>query len=346
LATDRVLLRNSERTAFTTCRFRWDLTYGGQLEIGPLRSREPAKALWFGDLVHQGLAKFYKPGVKRGPKPATTFIKLYDADERLSALYKNDEGEWETLRDLGRGMLTEYAGEFASRDGEWEVISSERTFRLPIVVPRFTHPEFGIEIPEFKLIVVGTFDGIWRNRADKDRVVFKEFKTAAQIALDGLALDEQASMYWTYGPKWCWRQKILPAKTYPTEILYTFLRKSYRDREKHNWDEAGRRLNKDGSVSKVQPSPFFVREPIYRDLPDRVHAHDRLVEQAREMMLARAGVLDSYKVPGPLHNPNCRGCPVRDACVLHESGHDWMSILRATTEPWDPYSAHDIIERR
>lgn len=339
-----MLLRNSERTAFTTCRFRWDLTYGGQLEIGPLRSREPAKALWFGDLIHQALAAFYKKGTKRGPKPAGTFLKLYDAEERLDVLRKNDEGEWETMRDLGRGMLTEYAEEFASRDGEWEVIAPERTFRLPVTIPG---AEFnGLVLPRFKLIVVGTFDGLWRNRADRSRLVFKEFKTAAQISLDGLVLDEQASMYWTYGPKWLWRQKIIPEGTYPTEILYTFLRKAYRDREKHDWDEAGRKLNKDGSVSKSQPSPFFQRQPVYRDLPERQHAHERIVEQAREMMLARAGVLSSYKVPGPLHNPNCRGCPVREPCELHEAGADWMSILRATTEPWDPYAAHEITERR
>jgi hypothetical protein len=345
LTTSRVLLRNSERTSFTTCRFRWDLTYGGQLQVGPLQSREPAKALWFGDLIHQALARYYKKGVKRGAAPAPTFLKLYDADERLDALHRNDEGEWETLRDLGRGMLIEYREEFGSRDAEWEVIAPEQTFRLPIQVPAFEIDGIGL-FPSFGLIVVGTFDGLWRNRADRSRIVFKEFKTAAQIALDGLELDEQATMYWTYGPKWLWRQKILPNKTYPTEILYTFLRKSYRDREKYDWDEAGRRLNKDRSVSKVQPAPYFVRQPIYRDMSERVLGHERLLQQAREMALARAGVLASYKVPGPLHNPNCRGCPVRQACVLHESGADWQSILAATTKPWDPYAAHEIIERR
>jgi hypothetical protein len=362
----RTLLRNSERSSFKTCRFRWALTFGGVWEVGPLQSREPAKALWFGDLVHQGLAAYYRPGTKRGPKPRTTFLRLYDADPRLSAVLRNDEGEWESLRDLGAGMLDAYVEEYRDRDSEWEIISSEQTFQLPLRTP------YG------PLVVVGTFDGLWRHRAKRTRVVFKEFKTAAQISLDGLAMDDQASYYWTYGPKWMWKQGILPDKTFPTEILYTFLRKAIRNPDK-TYDSNGHVLNKPtkddlttrfdglhpdmtldamiekvgwekaryaGQPSKSQPSPFFERQPIYRDASDRKSLHERVVAEFRDMIEVRADPTRVYKNPGPLHNPNCRGCPVRDACELHEAGADWLTVLDATTKPWEPYAAHELAERR
>jgi hypothetical protein len=365
----RILLRNSERSSFKTCRFRWALTFGGVWEVGPLQSREPAKALWFGDLVHQGLAAYYLPGSKRGPLPFKTFLKLYDADPRLSAVLRNDEGEWESMRDLGAGMLKAYVEEFSERDSEWEVISSEQTFQLPVPTPDGLPP----------LTVVGTFDGLWRHRAKRDRVVFKEFKTAASIQTDGLAMDDQASYYWTYGPRWIWKQRILPRKTYPTEILYTFLRKAIRNPDK-TYDAEGRVLNKPtkadlltafpklvdesmklddmitkigperaalaGEPSKSQPPAYFLRQPIYRDAADRQHLHERVLAEFRDMVEVRADPSRVYKNPGPLHSPNCRGCPVRDACELHEAGADWLTMLDASTKPWDPYAAHELAERR
>lgn len=345
---ERILLRNSERSAFKQCRFRWDLTYGGTILAAPVRAREPAKALWFGDLVHRALAPYYKKGVKRGPLPARTFLKLYDADDRLAAVLRNDEGEWESLRDLGRGMLEGYVEQYGG-DEDWEVIQSEQTFRLPLLVPAATHVLDGsgpsLIIPAFRVTVVGTFDGVWRHRTKKKRVAFKEFKTASTISLDGLAMDDQAGMYWTYGPKWLWRQQILADKTYPSEILYTFLRKAIRNPE-YKYDAEGRKLNQDGAVSKSQPAKFYERQPIYRDQADRVNLHERVLEEAREMVLARAGLLTPIKNPGPLHMPNCRGCPVREACELHETGADWEAMLDATTEPWNPYADHELAERR
>lgn len=286
------------------------------------------------------------------------------------------------MRDLGAGMLKGYVEEFKARDEEWEVIASERTFRLPVVSPEFEVPlsaTASLTWPPFRLIVVGTFDGVWRNRSKRSRYVFKEFKTAATIKPDGLAMDDQAGYYWTYGPKWSWRQKILPEGTYPTEILYTFLRKGIPNPDK-TYDAQGRVLNLPkkedllkafpdrqleglplgdmidvigveraalaGQPSASQPPPFFERTPVYRDQADRRNVHQRVLAEAREMMLVRAGVLQAYKNPGPLHMPNCRGCPVRDACELHETGNDFQSMLDATTEPWDPYSDHEIIERR
>lgn len=366
----RIMLRNSERQAFKTCRHRWQWTYldGRQAASAPT-------ALRFGDLIHQALAAYYKPGRKRGPKPAATFERLYNEQARRLADQGFDvfgDEKWEPALDLGIGMLEGYVPEYLEADKEYEVISTEQTFQL-----RIRHP-LG-----FVFYVVGTFDGVWRHLPTK-RIKFKEFKTAAAIKTDGLPMDEQASTYWTYGPKWLRQKKILLPSEMPAEILYTFLRKARPD-PTATYNAQGHKLNlpkKDvlqeafeakfkkppgkmtvddlmsaigreaalqmGEVSKTQPAPYFHREPVYRDEIDRTRQHNRLLVEMAAIQAARAKGADpllNIKNPGPLHMPNCLGCAVREACELHEAGGDFTSMLKATMIKWDPYASHEIIER-
>jgi hypothetical protein len=367
----RIMLRNSERQAFKTCRHRWQWTYldGRQAASAPT-------ALRFGDLIHQALAVYYKPGRKRGPKPAGTFERLYH--EQAKALASQgfnvfSDEKWEPALDLGIAMLEGYVVEYAEQDKEYEVISSEQTFQL-----RIRHP-LG-----FTFYIVGTFDGLWRHLRTK-RVKFKEFKTAAAIKTDGLPMDEQASTYWTYGPKWLKQKGLLQPGQMPAEILYTFLRKARRDPEA-TYNAQGHKLNLPskavlqegyfrktgrvadkkatvqdlidaigrqealllGEVSKTQPAPFFHREPVYRDEADRRRQHNRIMVEMASIYAARqpeADILQNIKNPGPLHMPNCLGCAVREACELHEAGGDFTSVLNATMIQWDPYAAHELPER-
>lgn len=324
------MLRNSELQAWKTCRFRWNWTYvdGRQSAVAPT-------ALRFGDLVHQALAAYYKPGTKRGPHPAKTFEKLYHAqvaEKREQGFDVFSDDEWVNALDLGRGMLEGYVERYSVADREYRVLSSEQTFQL-----RLRHPR------GFIFYVVGTFDGVWQN-VSNGRIVFKEFKTAKAISLDALPMDEQASMYWTYGPKWMRQKGILKPDQMPSAILYTYLRKAIPNPDKKR-DAEGRVLNLDGSISKVQPAPYFERVPVYRDEADRRNLHERVLAEAWEIREARAGRMVAYKNPGPLHMPNCRGCSVREACEVHETGGDWQPVLDFATVPWDPYAAHELAER-
>jgi len=339
------LIRNSERTTFLTCRHRWALTW----LLGRQATDQP-RALRFGDLVHQALAAYYIPGRKRGPAPAETFAQLYE--EQASLL--QDQGfnvfsdeAWVDALDLGRGMLTRYVEEYTPDDAEYEVISSEQVFQVPVYrrMPR-----------AFRFKAVGTLDGVWRH-LPTGRVIFKEFKTATAINVDALALDEQASMYWTFGPAWLRRRGILKEGEDIDHILYTFLRKALPNPD-YRFDDEGRKLNKDGSVSKVQPSPYFVRVPVYRDKADKAQFYERLRAQAADMYIMTAAMKAweengrgdlpplIYKNPGTMFFPNCRGCPVRESCEVHESGGDWRAVLDQITVPWDGYAAHELAERR
>lgn len=324
-----MMLRNSERATFKRCEHRWQWTYRDGRQ-----AREAALALRFGDLVHRALAPYYQPGTKRGPHPAETFVELYNAD----AAAKVDEGfdvysdeKWVNALDLGTRMLEGYVERWAETDEQYEVVSSEQTFQVPL---RLTGLRFKI---------VGTMDGVWRDRGS-GVLVFAEHKTAASIKVDGLPLDEQAGTYWTYGPRWLRRRGILKPGEDISHILYNFLRKAAPG-EDDVFNEHGAKLNKDGTVSKRQPAPYFARIPVYRDVHDKGRMHTRVLEEARRIHLARSGHSQLIKSPGPLHMPNCLGCPVREACEVHEAGGDYQSTLNATTAPWDPYSQHELAER-
>lgn len=370
-----MMLRNSERAAFKKCRHRWQWTY-----LEGRQAIEAGKALRFGDLVHRSLEPYYKKGRRRGPHPATTFERLYHEEAKALGEQGFDvfsDDKWESALDLGIGMLNGYVDKYAEHDKEFEVIASEQTFQLPVTVRE--NPLTGERLKRpFTFIVVGTFDGVWRRLSTK-RLLFKEFKTATAINLDGLALDEQAGLYWTYGPKALRLAKLLGPKQLPGEIMYTFLRKAIPDPDAH-YNEYGHKLNKPskeallndfadrgkvpksklvddmiaeigdrawllGEVSKVQPSAYFERTPVYRDQTDRERVHARVVAEALDILAARDGKLPLYKNPGPLHMPNCRGCDVRDACEVHETGGDWAPVLAMTMTDWNPYAAHELPER-
>lgn len=325
------LLRNSERQTFKKCRHRWQWTYRDGRE-----AREAAHALRFGDLVHRALEPYYKPGKKRGPHPAKTFTKLYIADAKALA----DDGfdvwsdeKWVNARSLGERMLEGYVEHFAPEQRKLEVIHSELTFK-------YTVRDAGGQLVR----VVGTFDGLWRDHDKDGRPFFVDFKTATSIKQDGLALDEQAGTYWTYGPAVLRRRGLIGPDEDIANITYIFLRKAAPNAD-DVYNEHGQKLNQDGSVSKRQPAPYFARIPVYRSEPDRRRMDGRVREEARDIRRARAGKLALYKNPGPLHMPNCMGCPVKEACEVHEAGGDFQSVLDATTRPWNPYAAHELPER-
>jgi hypothetical protein len=113
-----------------------------------------------------------------------------------------------------------------------------------------------------------------------------------------------------------------------------------------NWDEHGRRLNKDGSVSKRQPPKYFDRELTFRGHVEAERVKQRVRNEVLDMMAA-ADDPDRfvYKNPGPQFKPNCSFCQFRDMCELHETGNDWESFKHHAFGTWTPYEAHERIER-
>lgn len=319
------LIRTSERTTFTRCRQKWWWSY-----VEGLTPLEVAPALRFGDLVHQSLAAWYKPGAKRGRKPWLTFKKLYTAqlEEMEQFGMYTDEGEWTDAMLLGDAMLRNYV-EFYGDDKLIEVIYPEKEFQVDLADP---------QTDEYICTYVGTFDAIIRD-LKTGKIGLFEHKTAKAISLAHLQLDEQAGSYWAFGTDWLRSQGILGKRESLDFILYNFLRKAKPDARPQ--DREGRYLNQNGTVSKIQPAPYFVRQIVYRTDNDRRSTMLRIIEQAKEMEACRNGEMAIYKTPTRDCAWDCPFGPRSGMCELHEMGSDWEDVRDSVFTYWDPYEHHE-----
>lgn len=363
------LIRNSERSTFSHCYWQWDHSYNQRLT--PVVD---APALRFGSLIHEALELRYPPGVKRGPHPAKTFAKLYEAELAEAETvwgFRDGDGEWADAATLGEAMLNNYVETFG-KDEEWKVIASEMTFQVPqfararrklddTVVPAKEWqdglPPAGCTVEACKrtdrgayhlYTSVGTMDGVWESRMDQS-VLVNDYKTTKNDPLKDAPgksiLDEQATAYWTWGVDWLELHDVLKRAQSQrlAGMLYTFLYKAAPDERPTN--ALGQSLNKDGSVSKQQPVPRFHRDMVYRDREQCDRARQRGVEQVVEMHLRRAGILPIYKTPGTgFPSQVCKGCAFFDLCELDEIGQPYADLQTMTMKTWDPYDAHEVRE--
>lgn len=319
-----ILLRTSERTAFKRCRWAWDVQYNEQLE--PKVSTPPLR---FGTLIHKAMELRYPPGTKRGPHPARTFEKLYAAEleEREAFGFRDEDGNWASALEMGVDMLEHYV-EVYGKDEEWKVIASELAFRTPV-----------FETATTRVMYAGIIDGVWQNRSTKE-IWLRDWKTTKSISPNHgkhLTLDEQPGSYWAFAPEFLVAQGILKPTQRLQGIDFVYMRKAIRDPRPTN--ELGQALNKDGTVSKQQPAPYFKRIPTYRGEHEKTMLRERAIAEAKEQEMARKGKLALLKNPGQM---TCPMCPLTDVCELHEAGQDWEAMLNATFVKWEPYAEHEI----
>jgi hypothetical protein len=327
------MLRTSERGTLKFCEFAWDLAYNRRVKMAT-----EAPALRFGSLIHAALADWYIPGTRRGKHPAKAFKKHYDADmKRNQEIFgaRIDEDEtWVNAEELGLAMMTAYVEEYGT-DPEWEVLVTEMPFQ--VIVP---HPETGANW----FMYTGVLDGVWKNRRKRE-IWIPDHKTtrAIQRKLSYLQMDDQAGAYWSFGLEYLVQNQFLKNNRL-NGMLYNFLRKGLPDeRPSKIIDNQRVYLNQDGSISKKQPPPLFLRQPIFRDAADRQETiHRALVDYDRIEKL-RSGELELTKSPGQF---TCPMCAMSDICELHETGHDWEAFISQTTKPWEPYAEHEIYDGR
>lgn len=371
-------VRTSERSTWKRCRQQWAYAY-----LLLLKPKTEAPALRFGGLIHAALELRYPPGIKRGPHPAKTFLKLFDkelheAEEKWG--FRDSDGDWANARELGHAMLTAYVNMYG-KDERYKVISSEHTFKVPVLNPKTGKVAF---------YYVGTIDGVWEDRQDKAKLL-NDYKTTKNNPedLDYLALDDQADAYWTWGVDALYADGILKPKDKLKGMIYTYLRKGKPDTRPMN--SKGQRLNKPskaallkaiddrglkvpakgegsgkdgnvvtgdlvavvgekeagllGEVSEKQPAPLFHREKIFRSDFEREFARPMAYAEAREMFQARQGRMEIYMNPGgapPMNN--CRFCGFKELCEIRKIGGDVDAMIRATMKEWNPYDAHEIAE--
>lgn len=365
---DPVLLRTSERTSFKECRQKWWWGYEERLvKVGP-----PSTALRFGNLVHDALERYYRPGRKRGPHPARTYVKLYrsqlaDGMPEMSIRNNDDEDseKWLDPIEFGVAILENYIAVYG-KDDRYEIVQPEQSFQLDVM-----HPRTG----KYMFTYVSTMDAVIIDLESKKMGLF-EHKTSSNLQPFGapLTLDEQSSAYWTFGTMWLQATgKLKPGQDLDF-MLYNFIRKQMPDTRPE--DDQGRKLNKPkkdalrakadelgletkkgatiesltemlrkegvqvellGEVSQKQPAPLLRRETVMRGPHERVETFRRALNEFREMEMVRQGRLAVYKNPGK----HCAFCPFRDMCEVHETGSDWEAMRDSLFTTWDPYAEHE-----
>lgn len=302
------MLRTSERATFKRCRQKWWWS-----AVEGLTPRRIRPALAFGDLVHQSLAAFYIPGRRRGPKPATTFKKVYKEQASDFKIIDADGEQWTDALEMGVHILENYYEEYGD-DDDIEIVAPEMPFKFKLV-----------DVGGKPFWSVGRWDALMRWIPTGEYGLL-EHKTGSEQLKGHLQMDEQASGYWAGAVEYLAHlRKVgkLPKGHRDLElemILYNFLRKAKRDDRPQN--EEGLFLNKNGTVSKRQPTPYFDRIQVYRDDDDRRSVIKRIRQEQFEMRLARAKRLPIYKNP----TKDCSwDCPFYDMCELHETRSDWRA---------------------
>ena len=332
---DLPLLRQSERAAFKRCNWAWYEEY--------VRRNRPIVEKWkeaadFGTMFHVALAEYYQPGTERGPHPADTWEKL--ASDVVAAVkttdYTNDEtvAKWEDFHDLGLDLAEAYVDNYRG-DPHWYVLDAER--RFDVIIPDVRYPPLTSEKGKRGYrpitVLVGTIDLCIRDLND-NKVKMVDHKTTKDIFTGHLTLDEQPSTYIAVGTTALRHQGLIGPKESIVGMEFNFIRRGRLD--DRPMDENNQRLNKDGSVSKKQGSPNFVRVFVPRTAKERQRQIVRISEEARVMDDVRTGRMPLLKTP----QRDCAFCKFFDLCELDESGGDVDYFRETTMRSTDPYADH------
>jgi hypothetical protein len=318
---DLPILTTSERKLMHRCQQAWWWKYTEGLQP----RHENADALWFGIGVHIALAQWYLPGLKRGPHPADTFADW--AEDEMREIRTSRE-EWDILpkyedaAELGTRMLEGYVDEYGE-DPDWYIIQVETPFRIKVNWR-------GKDVVRF----MSAWDLVFRDQAD-GRIYLGEHKTAAAIATAYLSLDPQAGIYWALASQVLKARKVLTGTERIAGIHYNFLRKTAGDDRPR--DEQGRYLNKDGTISKRQPPPAYVREIIERQPSELRSELDMLADDVATMEYMRSGHLPVTKN----RTWECPRCEFFTMCQLHQKGGEkWREIAKSSFIRVDPYERY------
>lgn len=325
---DVPLLRNSERSDFKRCPTRWNWRWNEglvplQFSTGPLV---------FGTFGHLALAHWYTPGTKRGIHPAETWDKVtadyVDAVKNESAKYIDDdiEGTWEDARILGRQVLCNYVENYGN-DEHLEVLWAERPGHQ--LIP---HP-YNKEIPIVNYCY--TMDLIVRDHLHGGRIRYYDHKFVKAVNADHLYIDDQNGGYLAIGTHELRRAGIIQPKEVVRDFVYNFVRKALPPDKPRN--SFGEFLNKDGSVMKRQPAPYFERITITKTAQERNSQIKAIGNEALAMKAFRRGKLPLYKTP----TMNCKwDCAFFNLCQVHESGGDIEETKKMLFMKKDPYEEY------
>ena len=339
------LIRNSERYSFKRCQQAWH--WGWNIGLVPRQTRQDAR--WFGTGIHLALAEYYTPppgkdGFTRGRDLLESWAEFCNGTQAMlkAGDWYDDNAEWEFIeaKKLGEIMLTEYLKMYGS-DPHWEVLMPETRFEANIPftadqtkrgVPEKLFPDATFNIAK----IVGTFDMPVRDHSfPKPRIMVVDHKTTGKREnTKHLVKDDQAGTYIAVGTGYLRHLGLIEKSEAIDGMIFSYLRKAKPPEKPRN--AQGQVLNKDGSVSKVQPAPLFWREQVMRGKANRMRQVKRIAEDAEQIAMARQGLLPILKSPGE----HCNWCDFSDLCDIDENGDDVEGFMEAVFKRQDQYADH------
>lgn len=326
-ATGAPLLRTSERSDFKRCPWFWYQTW-----VLGLRSRREPTWAWFGSAIHRGVEARYLPGGRKRGTVDEMVAAFEDAlGKEQRRIYTEglevDETEIVDARELGIAMLKGYVEEYG-QDKHWNVLHTEQPFQINVPDPEDRDKVLVVYCGTWDLAVKDILEKVYKIVDHKTRKAFPTNWSFYQI-------NDQAGSYLWVAPEVLVHKGILKPKDRIEGLVFNALRKKLPDARPT--DEEGRSLNKDGTVSKVQPAPLFHREEVWRSPAERVTQARRVQAEAKHMSLMRDGTLPLYKTP----TEDCNRCPLFEYCDLHERDEEeGEEFAAATLARRDPYRDH------
>jgi hypothetical protein len=181
-------------------------------------------------------------------------------------------------------------------------------------------------------------DLVYRSKRDLG-VWLMEHKTAATIRTEHLVIDDQARPYGAMAERSLRKLGLLGKDEQFKGIMYNFMRKALPD--ERVIDEQGRALNKNGTVSKRQPSPLFVRHPVTMTRAAKVVALRRIQGEAVMLTMMTKSIrekkIDPDFIPKTPHNSCPKTCDFFAMCTAEEQGVDITEMRRRLYTRRDPY---------
>ena len=166
-----------------------------------------------------------------------------------------------------------------------------------------------------------------------------EHKTAKQVQLEHLVIDDQARPYGVMAEPILRKLGVINSRQKFRGILYNFLRKALTDERPQN--PAGKYLNQDGSVSKRQPSPLFIRHPVTMTKKAKMITLERVrgetLEITQKTLELRTGYLHPDRLNKTPHKSCAKTCNFFTMCVAEEEGSDISSMESTMYKRQNPY---------
>ena len=225
------------------------------------------------------------------------------------------------------------------------------------------------------MVFNSTFDGVYRSKARR-KIHLWEHKTAKQITLGHLPMDDQGGSYFAVASIVLKHEGILSGRERIDGINYNFLRKGVPDERPK--DAEGYATNKPkkehfiaalqakghevsakmtlaalteeakllgvhvlGDRSLTQSAPLFHREYVTRTRREQATQIDRLASEALLADMYRDGTLPVTKTP----TRDCEwDCAFYNMCLLHEQSGDWTEFRDAVFLKRDPYDRYRMLK--